>query len=91
MYQKYGAARGQRTVAGAPIQIADQMERWFLNRAVDGYLIQPPVLPKGWTNSSSWSYPSSRTEACSERNTKAGRCERTSDFAEPKSRYSREA
>jgi alkanesulfonate monooxygenase SsuD/methylene tetrahydromethanopterin reductase-like flavin-dependent oxidoreductase (luciferase family) len=47
MYQKYGAARGQRTVAGTPIQIADQMERWFFNRAVDGYLIQPPVLPKG--------------------------------------------
>ena len=47
MYQKYGAARGQRTVAGTPSQIADQMEKWFLNRAVDGYLIQPPVLPKG--------------------------------------------
>jgi FMN-dependent oxidoreductase (nitrilotriacetate monooxygenase family) len=47
MYQKYGAARGQRTVVGTPTQIADQMERWFLNRAVDGYLIQPPVLPKG--------------------------------------------
>jgi FMN-dependent oxidoreductase (nitrilotriacetate monooxygenase family) len=47
MYQKYGAARGQRTVAGTPVQIADQMQTWFLNRAVDGYLIQPPVLPKG--------------------------------------------
>jgi FMN-dependent oxidoreductase (nitrilotriacetate monooxygenase family) len=47
MYQKYGAARGQRTIAGTPSQIADQMEKWFLNLAVDGYLIQPPVLPTG--------------------------------------------
>jgi FMN-dependent oxidoreductase (nitrilotriacetate monooxygenase family) len=47
MYQKYGAARGQRTIAGTPSQIAEQMEKWFLNLAVDGYLIQPPVLPTG--------------------------------------------
>ena len=47
MYQKYGAARGQRTVMGTPGQIADQMETWFKNRAVDGFLIQPPVLPEG--------------------------------------------
>jgi alkanesulfonate monooxygenase len=47
MYQKYGAARGQRTILGTPVQIADQMQTWFLNRAVDGYLIQPPVLPVG--------------------------------------------
>ena len=47
MYQKYGAARGQRTVAGTPSQIVDQMEKSFVNLAVDGYLIQPPVLPKG--------------------------------------------
>jgi FMN-dependent oxidoreductase (nitrilotriacetate monooxygenase family) len=47
MYQKYGAARGQRTVTGTPSQIADQMEAWFRNRAVDGFLIQPAVLPEG--------------------------------------------
>jgi alkanesulfonate monooxygenase len=47
MYQKYGAARGQRTILGTAVQIADQMQTWFLNRAVDGYLIQPPVLPVG--------------------------------------------
>lgn len=47
MYEKFGSARGQRTVVGTPDDIADQMERWFVNRAVDGYLIQPPHLPAG--------------------------------------------
>jgi FMN-dependent oxidoreductase (nitrilotriacetate monooxygenase family) len=47
MYEKYGGARGQRTLVGTADDIADQMERWFVNRAVDGYLIQPPHLPAG--------------------------------------------
>ena len=29
------------------MQIADEMETWFRGRAVDGFLIQPPVLPTG--------------------------------------------
>jgi FMN-dependent oxidoreductase (nitrilotriacetate monooxygenase family) len=47
MYQKYGGARGQRTLVGTANEIADQMEQWFVGRAVDGYLIQPPHLPAG--------------------------------------------
>jgi alkanesulfonate monooxygenase len=47
MYERYGGARGQRTVIGTPLQIADQMEEWFLAGAVDGFLIQPAVLPTG--------------------------------------------
>ena len=47
MYQKYGGARGQRTVVGTANDIADQMEQWFVGGAVDGYLIQPPHLPAG--------------------------------------------
>jgi FMN-dependent oxidoreductase (nitrilotriacetate monooxygenase family) len=47
MYQKYGSARGQRTLVGTATEIADQMEQWFVGRAVDGYLIQPPQLPTG--------------------------------------------
>jgi alkanesulfonate monooxygenase len=47
MYERYGGARGQRTVIGTPAQIADQMEEWFLAGAVDGFLIQPAVLPTG--------------------------------------------
>ena len=47
MYEKYGGARGQRTIVGTGEDIADQMEQWFTERAVDGYLIQPPHLPAG--------------------------------------------
>jgi FMN-dependent oxidoreductase (nitrilotriacetate monooxygenase family) len=47
MYEKFGGARGQRTVVGTANEIADQMEQWFVGRAVDGYLVQPPHLPAG--------------------------------------------
>jgi N-acetyl-S-(2-succino)cysteine monooxygenase len=47
MYQRYAGARGQRTVMGTPVQIADEMEKWFMARGVDGFLVQPPVLPVG--------------------------------------------
>jgi len=47
MYENFGVGRGQRTVMGSAISIADQMENWFVNRGVDGYLIQAPVLPAG--------------------------------------------
>lgn len=45
LYQKYAAARGQRSVIGTPEQIADHMQTWFEAGAVDGFLIQPSVLP----------------------------------------------
>jgi FMN-dependent oxidoreductase (nitrilotriacetate monooxygenase family) len=45
MYERFGTGRGQRTIKGTPSAIVDQMETWFLNRGVDGYLIQPPILP----------------------------------------------
>lgn len=47
MYQLYAGARGQRTVLGTAADIADQMEHWFQNHAVDGFLVQPAVLPWG--------------------------------------------
>ncbi len=47
MYQLYAGARGQRTVKGTAIQIADEMESWFHARAVDGFLVQPAILPTG--------------------------------------------
>jgi N-acetyl-S-(2-succino)cysteine monooxygenase len=34
-------------VTGTAVQIADEMEAWFRGRAVDGFLVQPPVLPVG--------------------------------------------
>lgn len=47
MYQLYAGGRGQRTIKGTAVQIADEMETWFRGRAVDGFLVQPPVLPTG--------------------------------------------
>ncbi|MCA1452990.1 LLM class flavin-dependent oxidoreductase [Bradyrhizobium sp. BRP22] len=47
MYDSFATGRGQRTVKGRPSSIVDQMEAWFQNYGVDGYLIQPPVLPAG--------------------------------------------
>jgi len=47
LYQRYAGARGQRTVIGTAAQIVDQMEEWFVNRGVDGFLIQPSHLPGG--------------------------------------------
>lgn len=49
MYGRYGAARGQRTLKGTPATIVDQMQQWFESYGVDGFLIQPPVLPLGLT------------------------------------------
>lgn len=47
IYMRYAGARGNRTVKGTPRKIADEMEDWFLGRAIDGFLIQPPYLPGG--------------------------------------------
>ena len=45
LYQRFGSARGQRSIVGTPAGIADHMELWFRERGVDGFLIQPSVLP----------------------------------------------
>jgi alkanesulfonate monooxygenase len=47
LYQRFGGARGQRTIVGTPVMIADQMEDWFLGEGCDGFLIQPSHLPGG--------------------------------------------
>jgi alkanesulfonate monooxygenase len=47
VYNWYAGARGQRTLRGGPKKIADEMEEWFVNYGVDGFLIQPAHLPNG--------------------------------------------
>jgi alkanesulfonate monooxygenase len=47
VYNWYAGARGQRTLRGGPKKIADEMEEWFVNEGVDGFLIQPAHLPNG--------------------------------------------
>lgn len=50
LYEKYGGARGHHTLIGTPQQIADHIEAWFKGEGVDGFLVQPPVLPGGLTD-----------------------------------------
>jgi N-acetyl-S-(2-succino)cysteine monooxygenase len=47
LYQRFAGARGQRTVVGTAVMIVDEMQTWFDNHAVDGFLIQPSTLPGG--------------------------------------------
>jgi alkanesulfonate monooxygenase len=47
IYQRFAAARGQRTVIGSPSEIADDMEEWFRGYGVDGFLFHPSHLPGG--------------------------------------------
>jgi FMN-dependent oxidoreductase (nitrilotriacetate monooxygenase family) len=40
-------ARGHWTVIGTPVEIADEMQRWFANHACDGFNILAPFHPGG--------------------------------------------
>lgn len=44
---RLGGGRGHRVVAGAPEQVADQIELWFTQGAADGFNVMPPLLPHG--------------------------------------------
>jgi len=46
-YERFAGARGQRTLKGSPIEIADDMENWFRAYGVDGFLVHPAYLPGG--------------------------------------------
>jgi FMN-dependent oxidoreductase (nitrilotriacetate monooxygenase family) len=47
LYERFAGARGQRTLKGSPVEVADDMEKWFLGYGVDGFLVQPAYLPGG--------------------------------------------
>ncbi|MBB3111574.1 FMN-dependent oxidoreductase (nitrilotriacetate monooxygenase family) [Paenibacillus phyllosphaerae] len=47
LYQRIAGARGHREIKGTPVQIADQLEEWFVSGAADGFNIMPPYLPGG--------------------------------------------
>jgi N-acetyl-S-(2-succino)cysteine monooxygenase len=47
LYERFAGARGQRTLKGSPVEVAGDMERWFLGYGVDGFLVQPAYLPGG--------------------------------------------
>jgi alkanesulfonate monooxygenase SsuD/methylene tetrahydromethanopterin reductase-like flavin-dependent oxidoreductase (luciferase family) len=47
LYERFAGARGQRTLKGSPVEIADDMESWFHGYGVDGFLVHPAYLPGG--------------------------------------------
>lgn len=47
LLHRLAGGRGHRTFAGTAIQIADQLEEWFLNGGSDGFNVMPPYLPAG--------------------------------------------
>lgn len=40
-------ARGHLLVVGDPVEVADQIETWFVQEAADGFNICPPYMPGG--------------------------------------------
>src|SRR6266700_340027 len=46
-YLAVAGARGHRTIWGTPVQIADQLEEWFVTGAAEGFNIMPPYLRGG--------------------------------------------
>lgn len=47
LYQEVAVARGHNMICGTPEQVADEMEKWFLGGAADGFNLLPPCFPWG--------------------------------------------
>jgi FMN-dependent oxidoreductase (nitrilotriacetate monooxygenase family) len=47
LLHRLAGGRGHRTYAGTAIQIADQLEEWFVSGGADGFNVMPPYLPGG--------------------------------------------
>ncbi|HEY0184291.1 MAG TPA: LLM class flavin-dependent oxidoreductase [Rhodopila sp.] len=45
--RRLGGTSGHRVLKGTPEQVADDIERWFLSGAADGFNLMPDVLPDG--------------------------------------------
>jgi FMN-dependent oxidoreductase (nitrilotriacetate monooxygenase family) len=47
LLERLAGGRGHRVFAGTPVQVADELEAWFLGGAADGFNVMPPTLPGG--------------------------------------------
>jgi alkanesulfonate monooxygenase SsuD/methylene tetrahydromethanopterin reductase-like flavin-dependent oxidoreductase (luciferase family) len=54
LYTRIAGGRGHFQFAGTPTQVADELERGFVNGAANGFNIMPPVLSDALAISSSW-------------------------------------
>lgn len=50
VYERISSARGHLEVIGTPEQIADELEKWFVNGAADGFNVIPPTFPEDLNN-----------------------------------------
>ena len=48
LYNLHSAARGHWVLCGSPVTIADTLEKWFTERAADGFNIMPPYFHQGF-------------------------------------------
>src|SRR5699024_3208452 len=46
LYKRFFGPARKDAFIGTPTQIADEMEKWFTERATDGFMIQFPLLPR---------------------------------------------
>lgn len=47
LYTRFFGAAKKDEFVGTPVQVADALEKWFTEKATDGFMIQFPLLPKG--------------------------------------------
>lgn len=47
LMRRTASSRGHFSLAGTPVQIADEMEKWIHSGAADGFNLMPPTLPDG--------------------------------------------
>jgi FMN-dependent oxidoreductase (nitrilotriacetate monooxygenase family) len=45
---RFAGARGHYVVSGTPLQVADEIQRWFEQGAADGFNVMPPWLSGGF-------------------------------------------
>jgi alkanesulfonate monooxygenase len=42
---RFAAVQGHRIVVGTPVDIADQLEDWFVHEGADGFNLKPSFIP----------------------------------------------
>lgn len=50
LYTRFFSSAKKDAFVGTPTQIADEMEKWFTEKATDGFMIQFPLLPRDLQN-----------------------------------------
>jgi alkanesulfonate monooxygenase len=47
LYQRFASSRGHSSVIGTPADVAEEMEKWFMTGACDGFNVLPPYFNGG--------------------------------------------